>query len=245
MCGCVGDSNNDLPNHLIPSSPDSGFKESPSQSRKNLSEEANTEDGTDSLAESYPNAKGKKTSTERIKETSTDIKQGSPLLVRHRSTSLEAMFAEVPHDQTPCNASTDYISKVYDVSNQLNPTGSSNPGGAKFSRQTSNVSTHNSRLSSKKGSRGSMDKVNLSPDGKILSPVSIDLVEESGISKYLWSQGLENIKLEDIVSYGSNLIVLLYATLLKKGSTTSTKQRKDSFVVSRKFRYIYLRLKFV
>lgn len=142
------------------------------------------------------------------------------------------MFTEVPHEQVACIVATEYVSTVYETSNQL-LNNSASKGGNKITRQTSTASSYNV----KKGSHGSIDRVNMSLNGKIMSPVSIDLVEESGISSSLWAQGLEDIKLEDIVCYGSNLVVLIYATLPKNGAPP-VNRRKESFVVGTKLRQV-------
>ena len=137
----------------------------------------------------------------------------------------------MPHEQVPCVISTKYSTVVKDTSNQLS---SNIATGNKIARQTSIQSALNQKLS-KKVSRSSMDKVNITSEGKILSPMSIDLVEESGISNTLWSQGLENIKLEDIACFGSNLVVLINACLSDKG-VSGKNGRKDSFVVGKTLR---------
>ena len=209
------------------SSPDSGYKESsPPQTLKRHTFEdlAGNENNSSSLT---PSAIPKiKRSTEQIiKESET---HGSPK-IKHKST-IEVMFTEVPHEQVACTVATEYVSTVYEASNQL-LNNSASKGGNKITRQTSTASSY----TVKKGSHGSIDRVNMSMNGKIMSPVSIDLVEESGISSSLWAQGLEDIKLEDIVCYGSNLVVLIYATLPKKGAVPVTR-RKGSFVVGTKLR---------
>lgn len=224
----TGDGNNDIPNHQIPSSPDSGFKESPSSTPKLSSEEVNS-----STNNTPKMCKTKISNNGLIKEpmeTATDTAQSSPI-IRHKST-LETLLADVPHEQVPCAISTKYSTVVTDTSNQMLTNATT--GNNKIIRQTSIQSTLNQK-NLKKGSRGSMDKVNMTSEGKILSPMSIDLVEESGISNSLWSQGLENIKLEDIACFGSNLVVLIYASLSNKG-TTAVNKRKDSFVVGRNLR---------
>ena len=150
--------------------------------------------------------------------------------------TLEAMLTEIPHEQTKCQMSDKYVQTVVNTS-----TTRSSHASNKITRQTSIATTHNMKLTTKKGSRSSLEKININTDGRIISPTSINLVEESGISSSLWSQGLENIKLEDIACYGPNLIVLIYACLPKKETNTKP-QRKSSFVVGQKFRLLFTKL---
>ena len=149
----------------------------------------------------------------------------SPTL-NHR-LSIDTLFTEIPHSQVICHTSSDYLSVIYKTLNILQ---SSKP----FSRQTSGVIAQVGSKLKKGGSQGSIDAVNA--DGVVLKPLSINLVETSGILNNLWEQGLQDVKLEEITCFGCNLVVLIYGQI-SHNKISEINRKKSTFIVSERLRW--------
>ena len=147
----------------------------------------------------------------------------SPTL-NHR-LSIDTLFTEIPHAQVVCHTSSDYLSVIYKTLNILQ---SSKP----FSRQTSGVIAQVGGKLLKKG--GSLIDV-VNADGVVLKPLSVNLVETSGILNNLWEQGLQDVKLEEITCFGCNLVVLIYGQI-SDNKISEINRKKSTFIVSERLR---------
>ena len=210
------------------SSPDSGYRESPSPNHNHSTgEQCDLKSISIGLHET--NLK-KNQFIEPVKEPQ-DGERTNPTAQVHHKSSLEAILCDIPHKQIICSNSGDYLAVLYQNLNLL-----SSKQDAKVSRQMSTASVHPFKSAYKnKGSYGSFDAINTTSEGYILTPLSIDLVDKSGVASALWKQGIQKLKLEDISCFGSNVIVLLHGQLSQKGVPV-TLQKKNSFVVGPRLR---------
>ena len=143
----------------------------------------------------------------QVRRSSEGINKSSPkssvLMSERRQSSIDLGLMSIPNIQIACAHSHEYLTMLNTAMSESAKTHSSTV------RQSSeNISSPvMSRL--KKGSSGNIQET--VTDGVILQPTAIDLVNKSGILTSLLEQGLRNVKLEGIASFGPNLIVLLHA----------------------------------
>ena len=164
------------------SSPDSGYRDTP-ESKSSLS------------AESV---------NKQVRKSSEAINRPSPkssvLMGERRQSSMDLGLMSIPHVQQACTHSHEYLTILNTAISESH---------SSIVRQTSENVTSPIQSRLKKGSSGNVQET--SNEGVILQPTAIDLVNKSGILTSLLEQGLRNVKLEGIASFGPNLIVLLHA----------------------------------
>ena len=183
------DSDNDSANPDSCSSPDSGYRDSSVASP----------DSKSSLSAESVSKQGRR-SNEAINKQSS---KSSVLMGGRRQSSMDLALAFIPTIQVSCIHSHEYLAML---NTAMGDTAKPHTATTKQSATTIGAQVQ-SRL--KKGSSGNIHEA--CHEGVILQPTVVDLVNKSGILMSLLEQGLMNVKLEGIASFGPNLIVLLHA----------------------------------
>ena len=251
MCVCVCINAENVIAAGVCNSPDSGYRDSDNSSpdvkdsssisklapavasnsplfqqgaRREKRESGQTTSG--SIGRSLERLVSSRKSTEALSSDSSLLAQLSALRRQSRS---DLALHESKNTQLLCSSSSAYFQMLLDTLNK-----SREDQAAKVSNALAGNAPGPGRP--RKGSSSSTIDI-VHPEGVILHPTPIDLVDKSGILTSLSDQGLEEVKLESVASFGCNLLVLIHAHLPKVRAKGSVRTQA-TFTVGNNLRYV-------
>ena len=167
-------------------------------------------EGTPERKPSFENVShrsSKALSSDSINQSNPRVNDPQNLKIRHPSLN----FGDVPHVMVPCADSSRYqfqlgeqLSNLQKQRETLTSPNQLHPSGGKSLRRGASLSSCDFGML----------------EGVVLKPTPIDLVGPSGILNSLSEQGLRDVKLEGVSSFGSNLVVLIEAKVLDEAPPT-------------------------